>query len=192
MCRADLDSQALPRVFVHDRQHLQRTTVTRPIGDEVVGPDVIPVLRSKADAGAIAQPQAASFRLFLRHFQTLSTPQALDPLVVDSPAVPAQQPGDAAVAVTAISRRQIDHLLHQTVLVLRRQRSVPLGRASLTQDQAGPALRYTWSLSRACSTARRRRAGLRIFPRPPLSESNCPGSDPPRPSSAGRSLARDA
>ena len=49
----DLDSQALPRVFVYDRQHLQRTTITRSIGDEVVGPDVIPVLWSKVDAGSI-------------------------------------------------------------------------------------------------------------------------------------------
>ena len=46
----DLDRQALPRVLVDHRQHLQGTTVERPRAHEVVGPDVILVQRLQTDA----------------------------------------------------------------------------------------------------------------------------------------------
>ena len=81
------DGQALPRVLVDHREHTERTTVVRTVHDEVVGPDVVPVLRTTTHTRSVIQPQAAPFRLFLRYFQPLATPDALHPFVVDLPAL---------------------------------------------------------------------------------------------------------
>jgi hypothetical protein len=48
---------------------------------------MVPVLRSTTHTRAVIQPQAAPFRLFLRYFQPLATPDALHALVVDVPAL---------------------------------------------------------------------------------------------------------
>ena len=122
----DHNRQAFPRVFIDHGQHLQWSTVMCPIRDEVVGPDMIAMLGTTSDAGPVVEPEATPFRLLLRHFQSLPTPQAFDSLVVYTPAQPAQKSRDAAVPVPAVTRRQLDHLLDQTILVLRRQWTVTL------------------------------------------------------------------
>ena len=38
-----VDRETLPRELIHDRKHPERPTVCRPVHDEVVGPDVIPM-----------------------------------------------------------------------------------------------------------------------------------------------------
>ena len=81
------DRQAFPRVLVDDGQHAKRSAIVRSIHDEVVGPDVVTVLRATTHAGSVIQPQAAPFWLLLRYFQPLATPDALDPFVVDVPAL---------------------------------------------------------------------------------------------------------
>jgi hypothetical protein len=72
-------------VFVHDRQHPDLLAVVGLVLDEVVGPDVILVLRPQPDTRTVVEPQTPSFRLFARHLQTLLPPDPLDPLVVDPP-----------------------------------------------------------------------------------------------------------
>src|SRR5207237_6068529 len=52
----DVQRQALPRVFVHQRQPLERTSVHRPIGDEVVRPPVVLDPRRLLDAAVGTRP----------------------------------------------------------------------------------------------------------------------------------------
>jgi hypothetical protein len=47
----------------------------------------MPVLRATALTGSIIQPQAGPFRLFVRYFQALATPDAFHTLVVNVPAL---------------------------------------------------------------------------------------------------------
>ena len=81
------DGQALPLVFVDHRQHAVRAAVVCAIHDEVAGPDLLPALRTTSHARSVIQPQATPFRLFLRYFEPLATPDALHTLVVDVPAL---------------------------------------------------------------------------------------------------------
>ena len=78
----DHDRQALPRILLHDREELQRAPVVRPVRDEVIGPDVVPIRRPTAHARPIRQPQTTALRLFPGHFQALPPPQPFHPLVI--------------------------------------------------------------------------------------------------------------
>jgi hypothetical protein len=51
--------------------------------DEVVGPDMIAVLRPQADARSVGQPEPAALGLLMGNFQPLALPDTLDPLVID-------------------------------------------------------------------------------------------------------------
>jgi hypothetical protein len=57
------------------------------------------MLRPQPDAGAVGEPKTASFRLLLRHLQSLPFPDPFNPAVADRPAGLAQQGGHLAVAV---------------------------------------------------------------------------------------------
>ena len=78
--------EASLRVLADDRQHSKRPAVVRSICYEVVRPDVMPVLWPLTHTWAVDQPQAAPFQLFLRYFQPLATPDAIDAYVVYMPA----------------------------------------------------------------------------------------------------------
>jgi hypothetical protein len=70
--------------------------------DEVIGPDMIALLRPQPDARSVGQPEPAALRLLMGDLQPLASPDTLDPLVVDCPARLAQQFGDLAIAVAAV------------------------------------------------------------------------------------------
>jgi len=57
--------QALPAVFVDDGQNPEGTPVMRPVGHEVIRPDMVSMGRSKANTGAVIEPQAAPLPLSL-------------------------------------------------------------------------------------------------------------------------------
>ena len=59
--------------------------------DEVIGPDMIALLRPQPDARSVGQPEPAALGLFMGDLQPLALPDTLDPLVVDYPARLAQQ-----------------------------------------------------------------------------------------------------
>jgi hypothetical protein len=92
---------------------------------------MVPVLGSSADAEAVRKPQPAPLRLTLRHFQTLASPQTLDPFVVHSPALPLQHRCDPPIPVAAEDGCQLCHPLYQRSLVIRRPRSIALDRSRL-------------------------------------------------------------
>ena len=65
--------QRLPGIFVDHVQCSERTAVMRPVMDKVVRPDVIRILQSETDAGAVVEPKTASLRLFVVDFQPFSS-----------------------------------------------------------------------------------------------------------------------
>ena len=75
----DVDGQGLLGVLVDQRQDLQDSSVMRPVHHKIPAPDVVSALWSKADTGAIGQPQTTPFRLLLRHPQAFLLPDPLDP-----------------------------------------------------------------------------------------------------------------
>ena len=135
------DGEALARKLVNDRQHTESPTVLSLILDEIIAPDMAGALRSKTDARSVIQPEAAAFRLFLRHFQPFPPPDAIDPLEVRPPAFDAKQRGDPAIAVAAVSRRQTDDRRGQRLLIIADDRPPALRRTRLADHGASTALR---------------------------------------------------
>src|SRR5210317_232314 len=98
------------------------------------------VLWTTTHARSVIEPQATPFRLFLRYFQPLATPDTLHPFVVDVPALMSKQRGDAPITVTAVLAGQLDNCLRQGILVIARHQRAALRRARLSQDPASPPL----------------------------------------------------
>jgi hypothetical protein len=51
-----MQREAAPREFVDQHQDLQNTAIVGTLHDEIPAPDVVGVLRSKAQTAAISQP----------------------------------------------------------------------------------------------------------------------------------------
>lgn len=73
--------------------------------DEIVGPDVIAMLRSQSQEGAIPIPDAATLGLLGRDLQAFLPPDPLHALVVDQRAGCLEQCADLPIAVAAIPLR---------------------------------------------------------------------------------------
>jgi hypothetical protein len=69
---------------------------------EVVAPDMVNMLRTPSHARPIIKPQPASWLLFLWNLQPLTTPDPLDPILVDLPACSSQQSCDPPIAISAM------------------------------------------------------------------------------------------
>ena len=52
---------------------------------KVIGPDLVTVCGPQAKARSVIQPQTAFLRLFTGNLQPLTSPQTLNPLVIDLP-----------------------------------------------------------------------------------------------------------
>jgi hypothetical protein len=78
------------RELVDDVEHPELPSIMRPVLDEVIGPDVVAMLRPQPDAGSVREPEPSSFGLLPGDLQPLASPDPLDPLVVDEPACSAQ------------------------------------------------------------------------------------------------------
>ena len=139
---SDLDRETLTRELVDNGEHAELAIVARSILNEVVSPDMVPVLRPEANAGAVIQPQTAAFWLSHRHFQALAPPDPSNALVVHMPASVLEQLRDPLVAVAPVPGRQLDDRKGQRVLIVAALRLSPLRRSMLLQNTAGPALRY--------------------------------------------------
>ena len=101
----DTDRQAFMAELVEHVEHPILASVMGAVLDEVVGPDMIALLRPQPDARSVGQPEPAALGLLMRDLQPLALPDTLDPLVVDCPARLAQQFGDLAIAIAAEYRR---------------------------------------------------------------------------------------
>jgi hypothetical protein len=70
-------------------EHPIVASIVGAILDEVVGPDMIAILRPQPNARSVGQPEPAALGLLMGDLQPLALPDTLDPLVVDDPARPA-------------------------------------------------------------------------------------------------------
>ena len=102
---------------------------------------MVTVFWSTTHARSVIKPQAAPFRLFLRHFQPLATPDAFHSLVVDVPALMTEQRGDAPIAVTVVLAGQVGNRCCHDILGTARHESAALRRSRLFQHPARPSLR---------------------------------------------------
>jgi hypothetical protein len=94
--------------------------------NEVVRPDMVPILRPVPHTGAIVEPHTASFRLFLWYLQTLTAPDTLHSLMVYMPAFRLEKCCDPTVTITAILAGQFNDPTDQLILVIREPRIVAL------------------------------------------------------------------
>src|SRR6185503_15016312 len=82
----DTDRQAFMGELVEHVEHPILASVMGAVLDEVVGPDMIALLRAQPNTRSVGQPEPASFGLFIGDLQPLASPDAIDPLFVDYPA----------------------------------------------------------------------------------------------------------
>ena len=68
--------------LVDDVEQAELPAVMRAVLDEVVGPDMVGVLRAQPDAGAIVEPEPATLGLLGWDLEALALPDALDPLLI--------------------------------------------------------------------------------------------------------------
>ena len=137
---ADPDRQAFVGELVEHVEHPELPAVMGAILDKVVGPHVIAMRGAQADARPVRQPQTTAFGLLLGDFQSLASPDPLDPLVVHQPAGGAQQGCDLAVAVAAILSGKLDDVGRQPLLVVTALRHLALRRAMLAERRTGATL----------------------------------------------------
>jgi hypothetical protein len=138
----DADRQAFVGELVDDVEHAIFSPIMGAVLDKVVGPDMVGPLGAKADAGSVREPEPTSFGLSGWNLQPLASPDPLDPLVVDDPACRrAQQGGDLAIAVAAVSADQFDDVGDELLLIVATARNPALGRAVLPEYTADPSLR---------------------------------------------------
>ena len=136
----DTDCQAFVGELVEHVEHSILASIVGAVLDEVVGPDVIAVLRPQSDARSVRQPKPAPLGLLKGDLQPLASPDALDPLVVDCPASLAQQFGDLAIAIAAVLPGKLDNVGRETLLVVTTARDLALCRAVLPERRTGATL----------------------------------------------------
>ena len=83
----DADRQALVSKLIDDVEHAVLAAIMGTILDEVVGPDVVGMLRPQPDTGAVREPKSAAFRLLPGNFKPLAPPDSSTrPSLTDQPA----------------------------------------------------------------------------------------------------------
>jgi hypothetical protein len=120
------DRQAFMGELVENVEHPILASIVSAVLDEVVGPDMIAVLRPQSDARSVGQPEPAALGLLRWDLQPLALPDTLDPLVVDYPARLAQQLGDLAIAIAAVLPGKLDNIGGETLLVVTTARDLAL------------------------------------------------------------------
>src|SRR5277367_6500465 len=104
------DRQTFMGELLNHVEHAILPSIVGAILNKIVGPDMIAVLGPQPDARSVCQPKPAAFGLLIGDLQPLTSPDPLDPLVVDEPARLLQQPGDLAIAVATILPGQCDEI----------------------------------------------------------------------------------
>ena len=134
------DCHALPSKFVDDVQHPVLATIVRAVLDEVVGPDVIGPPRSEAHARTVVESEARPLGLASRNLEPLASPDALDLLHVDRPAIASEEYRDPTVPVAPVMDGQGDDGGRQSGFVFDQHGAFALSRTMLAQDAASEAL----------------------------------------------------
>src|SRR5216684_2956992 len=122
----DTDRQTFMGELVEHVEHPILATIVGAILDEVIGPDMIALLRPQPNARSVGQPEPAALGLLMGNLQPLTLPDTLDPLVVDYPARLAQELGDLAIAIAAVLPGKLDYIGCETLLVVTPARDLAL------------------------------------------------------------------
>jgi hypothetical protein len=126
--------------LVEHVEHPVPASIVGAVLDEVVGPDMIAVLRPQPNARSVGQPEPAALGLLMGNLQPLALPDTLDPLVVDDPTRLAQQFGDLAIAIAAVLPGKLDNIRCETLLIVTTARDLALCRAMLPERRTGATL----------------------------------------------------
>src|SRR4249920_198102 len=133
---ADADRQALPGELVDDVEHAETPSIVGAVLNEVVGPDMVGMLRPKPDARVLVAPEAPALRLLVRNLEPLAPPDPLNPFEVHHPARPAQHRGDPTIAIAAILGSQCDDVGGQRRFIIQGLRDLALRRSMLAESPA--------------------------------------------------------
>jgi hypothetical protein len=101
------------------------------------------VFRPQPYAGPIIQLQSSLLKLFHGHYQPLTSPQALNALVIDQPTSLSKQGRDPSVPVPAILPCKFDHIRYQEVFVQSARWPPPLCGPILAKHLADPTFGYS-------------------------------------------------
>jgi hypothetical protein len=139
----DPDRDAFARELVDDVQHSIFPAIMGAILDEVIGPDMVGMLRPQTDIAPVVQPKPTPLRLLLWHFQPLPLPPyPLDALGVHRPASIAKHRRDAPAAIATVAGGDSDDVRGQCSFIGASSGRLPLRRAMLPQHAARQPLRY--------------------------------------------------
>lgn len=106
------------RVLVEHGEHLVRALVAQLVVDIVDRPEVVLVFRSQPDHRCIMMIKPLALLVPLPELQALITPQPLDLLVIDPPALSLKQLAHLAIPVAAILLGQPDQYGAKLVVIL--------------------------------------------------------------------------
>ena len=101
---------------------------------EVVAPHVISICRTQPYTRSVIEPQSSSFRLFLRHFQAVSSPKSFDTFVIHFPTSSSQSFGHPTIAVPTVLLCLPNHLPYRMWLVFWNLGLTTLDGSGLTQN----------------------------------------------------------
>src|SRR5271156_1475917 len=139
--------QTFSAVFIDQVQHAHCPSVVGFGAHEVVTPHMVGMHRPQPNARAVVEPQPASWSLPLRNLQALTSPDALDAVLADPPAVALQERRDAAIAIPAILTGKIDDGSRKSIFVLTLRRPIALRASRLIHQSACSAFTQSLSLS---------------------------------------------
>jgi hypothetical protein len=167
--------RTFPRIVVHQGEHPQGPSLVRAIGQEIMRPEGIPVLRPPADANAFAPlglhlcGRRGAFRPFRRQLRSTRL------LLLPHPCPPDRRP-DPPIAIPRMPGRQPHDGPGRPRLVVSRSPAVApgAGRAPMVRQTRRPSIprsnRLSWSGWRpapASATGPLRRPGIQAPSREP-------------------------
>lgn len=103
----DIDSETLPRPFIHHREALELPAVRASVENEVVGPYVI---RTPGLGWARSMRGHPATRTLPWHLQACTAPQAMHSFVAHGVTIPSEKDADSPVAVARVLSREFAHL----------------------------------------------------------------------------------
>ncbi len=101
---------------------------------------MVGIFRPKPDARTVVQPQSAAFRLLVRHFYPLPSPDALDPFDVHDPSSLVQHRRYTTIAIAALLTSECRDVCGQRRFIIRGLGDLALSGTMLTENPARPSL----------------------------------------------------
>jgi hypothetical protein len=124
------DRQAFPGELVNQGHEPELSTIVGLRLNEVVAPEMIAVLRSQPNAGAVVEAQPPSRLLPFGYFKPLTAPDPLDAITANLPAGFGKKRPDPSIAIASIMRSQRDNRSRQRIFI--------------SPDDGGASLRPGW------------------------------------------------